>query len=67
MFIIRPHKDDSDVFELVTVSSQTGKIGVWAVVLNDFLYDADVETPENIVSALKKGKEFQCELKIKEP
>lgn len=66
MFTIRSHKDDKEVFELITVSAQTGKIGVWAIVLNDFIYDAGIEKPEKIVLALKAGKEFHCELSMKE-
>ena len=66
MFTIRSHKDDKQVFELITVSPKTGQISVWAIVLNDFIYDADIENPENIVLALKAGKEFHCELSMKE-
>lgn len=65
MFTIRGHKDDPDVFELITVSSQTGKIIVWAIILKDFLYDAKLENAGDISLELKVGKEFECELVIK--
>ena len=65
MFIIRPHKNDKYIFEIVTVN-QKGDVSVWAILLKDFLYDANVKNAEGLSLALKAGEEFECELIIKE-
>jgi len=64
MFIIKPHKDDNDVFEIVTKTKS--EVAVWAIILKEFLYDADPENSEYIYLALKAGEELKCELVIKE-
>ena len=66
LITIRAHKDDTEVFELITVSPKSGRISVWAIIMNDFISDADVKMAVNIIASLKAGQEFNCELVIKD-
>ena len=65
MFIIRQHKEDRDMLEIITRKTSTacprGVITLWAVVHEDFLYEAmsDINTYAQVRYLIAEGKEVE--------
>uniref|UniRef100_A0A6M3JS02 Uncharacterized protein n=1 Tax=viral metagenome TaxID=1070528 RepID=A0A6M3JS02_9ZZZZ len=57
-FYIKAHRDDPEVFEVFTPTNN-GKV-IWAVILNDFIYDSETPDAHEIVRLLKDGEHFEC-------
>ena len=61
MFIIRQHRDDKDMLEIVS-RNDLNRIVVWGVVHEDFLYDAIPNQTTRI--AIRSGEETEFKLVI---
>ena len=60
---LRQHKDDKDMLEIFTKNGKSGKIDVWAIIYDDFIYDEfDEDDRSDLNIRLNVGQEIEIVL-----